>query len=294
MEKISEENRYPHSADLFKFCKEALSIKHNFEVKVIDQHVGSILGYDPADCSHWKKGKKNIKSLQTINTIADHLSIDSRLISDIVSGKMDLEESIQEYKGFGPFSLSPRYYDDLKREYFKNPSKYSSNGQVIPFESVADTQRETSQKIISQLLAEADVQTVPVLIPELSQAMPQLKIIEGTVESGKLVSLSKTQDGKFVITHRAGEMKPHIRFLIAREIGRVSLYPENVTDDSEELTVAATNVFAMLLLLPTTLMQIATSQADVTRDLVQQLSEMFWVSRSVVNARLKDFFQNGN
>ena len=58
--KKSAENRYPHSAELFRFCKEALNIKHNFEVKVIDQHVGAILGYDPADCSHWKKGKKNM------------------------------------------------------------------------------------------------------------------------------------------------------------------------------------------------------------------------------------------
>jgi len=56
--KKADENRYPHSADLFRFCKEALNIKHNFEVKVIDQHVGAMLGYDPADCSHWKKAKR--------------------------------------------------------------------------------------------------------------------------------------------------------------------------------------------------------------------------------------------
>ena len=59
MKKV-EANRYPHSATLFRFCKEALEIRYDGNVKVIDQDVGAILGYDPADCSHWKKGKKNI------------------------------------------------------------------------------------------------------------------------------------------------------------------------------------------------------------------------------------------
>jgi len=75
MKKV-EANRYPHSATLFKFCKEALEIRYDGNVKVIDQDVGAILGYDPADCSHWKKGKKNIRSLSTLRSIADHLNVD--------------------------------------------------------------------------------------------------------------------------------------------------------------------------------------------------------------------------
>ena len=55
------ESRYPNSAVLFQFCKQVLHIRYEHNVKVIDQDVGAILGYDPADCSHWKKGKKNIK-----------------------------------------------------------------------------------------------------------------------------------------------------------------------------------------------------------------------------------------
>ena len=61
MKKIME-NRYEHSATLFKFCKEALKIRYSGNVKVIDQDVGAFMGYDPADCSHWKKGKKNIRT----------------------------------------------------------------------------------------------------------------------------------------------------------------------------------------------------------------------------------------
>ena len=51
--------KYPHSANLFQFCRKVLD--HKFGgIRVIDQDVGQILGFDPADCSHWKKGKKNI------------------------------------------------------------------------------------------------------------------------------------------------------------------------------------------------------------------------------------------
>src|SRR5210317_2210482 len=100
MMKKVEVNRYPHSATLFKFCKEALEIRYEGNVKVIDQDVGSILGYDPADCSHWKKGKKNIHALSTLRSIADHLSLDENLLVEIAAGKIGLEEALFEYRGY--------------------------------------------------------------------------------------------------------------------------------------------------------------------------------------------------
>ena len=31
--------------------------------KLHDQEIGAILDFNPSDCSHWKKGEKNIKSI---------------------------------------------------------------------------------------------------------------------------------------------------------------------------------------------------------------------------------------
>merc|ERR1712072_83889 len=104
MKKV-EANRYPNSATLFRFCKEALEIRYKGNVKVIDQDVGAILGYDPADCSHWKKGKKNIRSLTTLKSIANHLNIDERLLIDIAGGKIQLQEAVFEFKGYGNFNM---------------------------------------------------------------------------------------------------------------------------------------------------------------------------------------------
>jgi len=326
--KKSAENRYPHSAELFRFCKEALNIKHNSEVKVIDQHVGSILGYDPADCSHWKKGKKNIKSLQTVNTIAAHLEIDSRFVTDIISGKSDLEESLQEFKGYGPLALSGRYQDEVKREFFRNPAKYSAGGEARGLEQATSLARDVSLTLTRELLAAADVQSLPLMLPELTEALAmRVKLQEApregesAIAENKLVELSREGDLP-VVRWRAGEMKPHVRTLIAREIGRVLLQANgwgaveadtpagaslaggrtgmpNMTaasgaSDLDELTNARMNLFAGLLLVPGPLLQKATRSVNHSRDIVGQLADMFWVGRTVMNARLKDFVEHGN
>ena len=129
MKKV-EANRYPHSATLFKFCKEALEIRYEGNVKVIDQDVGAILGYDPADCSHWKKGKKNIRALATLKSIAEHLNIDERLLIDIASGRVGLNEAVFEFKGYGMFGLQGKSLENLKKEFFKNPAKWQPDGSV--------------------------------------------------------------------------------------------------------------------------------------------------------------------
>lgn len=290
--KKADENRYPTSAQLFKFCKEALNIKHNFEVKVIDQHVGGILGFDPADCSHWKKGKKNIKSLRVVNTIAEHLEVDPRIVTDLISGRADLEESIQEYKGYGAFSLSQKYYDELKREYFRNPARFTIGGEARSFEQVTDLLRDSSLAVVDELLRKAEVASCPVLIPELAAALPGIEF-RAEAELPEAVAKATQEGARFVIRYRDGEMKPHIRFLLAREIGR-ALLSNQLTDTEDELVSARINHFALLLLMPTSLLQPLMRQLDPTQDLVGQLAEFFWVSRSIVNLRLRDFFAFGN
>ena len=54
--KKTAENRYPHSATLFRFCKEALEIRYDGNVKVIDQDVGAILGQHTRE--HGRRGKR--------------------------------------------------------------------------------------------------------------------------------------------------------------------------------------------------------------------------------------------
>ena len=65
--------------------------------KVNDQEVGSILNFNPSDCSHWKRGEKNVKSVFALTTLAAALKVESGLIFDIASGAIDLDEAYFEY-----------------------------------------------------------------------------------------------------------------------------------------------------------------------------------------------------
>src|SRR5690349_1162607 len=160
--KKTAENRYPHSATLFKFCKEALEIRYEGNVKVIDQDVGAILGYDPADCSHWKKGKKNIRALSTLRSIADHLSIDERLLIDIASGKIGLGEAVFEYKGYGHFSLQGHHLENLKKEFFKNPNKWQKEGRIASFEELFALDRQGVAEVTREILAQGKFEEAPI------------------------------------------------------------------------------------------------------------------------------------
>ncbi len=274
--KISEDNRHTSSATLFQFCKEALNIKHNYEVKVIDQHVGAILGFDPADCTHWKKGKRNVRSIHIINAIAEHLEVDPRVITDIVSGVASLEESLQEYRGYGAFELS-----QLEPQFLRDGD---------------NLRREESRLLAQEILQKADIRSCPVMIPELFSALSNIRFLEEEKDdtvSHALVTAEKAENC-YVIRVRKGDMRPHIRFLTAREIGRIFLYPELTSEHNDSVVAAQLNTFAMQILIPATLLQVATREATNTQDLVEQLSNFFWLGRSVINARIKDFFRHGN
>jgi hypothetical protein len=287
--KRTDENRYPQSAELFKFCKEALNIKHAFEVKVIDQHVGAILGFDPADCSHWKKGKKNIKSLDTVKAIAQHLDISERNILDIIAGRADVEESLYEYKGYGQSALSSKQIDDLKREYFKNTSKYQSALGVQAFDELIDLKREATVAFAEEFLLRARVNSLPVMIPEIFEVLDSsLMLVEGTPQQSSAL-LVETQNGATTLTWRAGDMKPFLRFLIAREIGRHVLIGTQPMPELQPLIDIRLNIFASALLMPSSLLQAALRHSDPSCDLIEQMSVLFWVPRSVAAARLKDF-----
>ncbi len=290
--KKMEANKYPHSATLFQFCKQALAIKYEGNVKVIDQDVGAILGYDPADCSHWKKGKKNVKALPIIKQIADYLHVDEKLIIDITSGKIGLDEALFEYQGYGDFHVSQRYLDSMKKEYFRNPQKWGhKNGVLKSFEEIFDVQRTLIETQVETLFNRTDIKEAPVYLPELIGLFPDINLVP-VDDLPSYVDVTFA-DGKFSIRHQAGETKPYLRFLIAKELAKVVLFPERVKDGwktqmtkVEEIRI---NIFAACILIPSHILKREVEKINITMDLVEQLAELFWVSKGLVNHRLKDF-----
>ncbi len=298
MKKMAE-NRYPHSATLFKFCKEALEIRYEGNVKVIDQDVGAILGYDPADCSHWKKGKKNIRALATLRTIADHLNIDERLLIDVASGKVGLEEAVFEYRGYGAFALQGRSLENLKKEFFKNPSKWQTENTLKSFEELFDVDRPAVVRAAEAVLAAGNFSEAPIYLPEVCQLFPNIKLVsEETMEAPIVVEVAG--EGEAAVTSvrfRGSDMRPYVRFLLAKELFKHLCRTNNkicapFAGSPAEIIDVQANIFAGILLVPGKLLRKEVEAIDSSLDIVLQLAETFWTSKALMNQRLRDYMEH--
>ncbi len=298
MKKIAE-NRYPNAATLFRFCKEALEIRYEGNVKVIDQDVGAILGYDPADCSHWKKGKKNIRSLNTLRTIADHLAIDERLLIDIAAGKVGFDEAIFEYRGYGAFALQGRTTENLKKEFFKDPTRYRSEESKLTFEDLFDVDRPGVSKAVQTLIENCKFEEAPIYIPEIVQSFVNFKVIADETITEAVAVRTEGEGTSQVVTvlYKGSEMRPYLRFLVARELFKFLTNTKNPLVDglrncpAEVLEIRA-NLFAGLLLVPGKMLRKEVEKVDTAKDIVTQLADTFWVSKAMMNQRLRDYMEN--
>lgn len=298
--KKTAENRYPHAATLFKFCKEALEIRYEGNVKVIDQDVGAILNYDPADCSHWKKGKKNIRALATLRSIADHLAIDERLLIDIAAGKVTLEEAVFEYRGYGDFVLNGRNLDNLKKEFFRNPTKWQpENSHHKTFEELFDVDRPKIVEAVKGILEKGVFTEAPLYIPEIFRLIPQVTLMEDAALPQAVHTTMQEVEGSktYVIKYR--EMRPYTRFLLAKELFLCLVNLEyglckEFKQSPQEVLEIQSNIFAGLILVPGYMLKKEVDMIDSSMDLVAQLSETFWVSKALMNQRLRDYLDQLN
>ena len=299
MKKV-EANRYPHSATLFRFCKEALEIRYDGNVKVIDQDVGAILGYDPADCSHWKKGKKNIRALGTLRSIADHLNIDERLLIDIASGRVGLDEAVFEYKGYGQFDLDGKVLENLKKEFFKNPTRWQGSDDIRSFEELFDVNRPKVMKVAEAVLNAGSFTEAPIYIPEVLQLYSSIEIIAKDDENMEPYSVIREGEGADLttkITFKGPEMRPYVRFLVAKDLFKhLAKSGNNIAidfkDTPEEVLDIQANIFAGCLLVPANLLRSEVERINSSLDIVMQLADTFWISKALMNQRLRDYMEN--
>ena len=88
--------KFPNSVQLFKFCQKVLMAQKGG--KVHDQEVGSILNFNPSDCSHWKRGEKNVRSVFSLAKLAETLQLETTLVHDLASGAVGLDEAYYEWQ----------------------------------------------------------------------------------------------------------------------------------------------------------------------------------------------------
>ncbi|MGY3802749.1 hypothetical protein ACWNT8_01590 [Pigmentibacter ruber] len=268
MRKLQEAVRFPQSVQLFRFCFRVLELRQPND-KVHDQDLGSILNYNPSDTSHWKRGKKAIRNVQSLENLAKALDVDLEIIQDLADGHVDLDEAWCDFCDA----------EEERRLSLEEPG-------------VRIERRDRSleiEKVAQEILAKANVTSVPVHIPELISAFPFIQLMPGDV-SDKLARSSRVRPGHYAIRFRKGDIRAHTRTAIAREIARIVLLSERekfkFTSRCETLSQAEIVDFANALLVPREALAVEIQKISTRVNMVKALADLFWAPKSVIRSRL--------
>ena len=287
--------KYPHSASLFQFCRKVLD--HKFGgIRVIDQDVGQILGFDPADCSHWKRGKKNIRSIQAMKSIAEHLGVDEKLVVDIASGEVNDLEAFYEYAGYGGLSVNKDLMETAKKDFYKKNTNTWTREKDLEFRDFFNLNEDLIDKIVESIHTQIDFSEAPLYLPEIAAGYATLSLSpkEGITEP----MVTKDEANNTLIAFPADEkMRPYIRFQIAKAMAPYFFDLENMKiptelgSHGEHVMDIQSNIFAAKLLTPAALIRKELRSVDTAKDVVTQLAEIFWVSKLFMNKRLKTILE---
>lgn len=304
MRKVNE-IKYPNSARLFNFCKSVLDIKFG-NSRVIDQDVGQILGFDPADCSHWKKGRKNVKSIDSIKAIAAHLGVDERFVIDVAMGELTDQEALSEYRGLGGMEISSEFIETIRKDWQRKKSHTWNSELETELKKFFTVDYAAVDRVVDQILAKINFVEAPLFLPEIPHVFTGMKIVEHSPMSAEVSSgfsgapiAKSVMGGSFEIHCEAGSLKrPIIRFQIAREMAKY--FVDHVVDvqsvfykeNEKYIREIYGNVFASRLLVPAKAVREEMKKLDLRKDVVTQLSEIFWVSRTLMNRRLRDILSS--
>lgn len=247
--------------------------------KINDQDIGSILNFNPSDCSHWKKGEKNVKSVFALDTLARELGVEVTLIHDIASGAIGLEEAYFEYTEASHFGSAYRQ-------------------ALILGEKVVNEQRQRVERFVTSLHQRTEFRTPPLYLPEILRFFTFITA-QTTDMMDKLSRVLRTRPQQYVIQYRKGELKPQTRMSIAFDLARILLEGERERFQSElgnlreELSTFERTVFVATLLVPKTMLSDELAKIDARKNVVAELAVAFWVPKSLVSFQLQDSFREG-
>lgn len=267
--------KFPHSVQLFKFCQKVLAEKK--QGKIHDQEVGAILDFNPSDCSHWKRGEKNVKSVFSLSKLAETLEVDIALLYDLASGSVSLDESYYEH------SEAKNIKDSL--------TKIKSYRFTEGF-------RERIGKVRSfvwELHERAEYKTPPLYLPEVFRFFPYVRM-QPVDMIEKLSRILRTKPGHYTIQFKKTELKPQTRMSIVQNFAKILLEGERDRFPSlgaydEEYIREEELAFVAEVLLPKTLLQEELAKLDVRRNLILELSSIFWAPKLLVGYQLQNILE---
>lgn len=269
--------KFPHSVQLFKFCQKVMM--HQKGSKVRDQEVGSILNFNPSDCSHWKRGEKNVRSVFALAKLAEALSVETALIHDITSGSADLDEAFFEYQ-------EARSYRSLKEQ-----------SQAATEENL-NAARSRVLEFVQQIQQECDFQTPPLYLPEVMRTFAFIST-QPVEMLDKLSRILRVKAGQYCIQYKKGELKAQTRMSMVKDLARIIFEGERERFPEFGAVVPGLlayeqQLFVANLLLPRSLILQEMSKMDGRKNVIAELAAIFWVPKSLVSFQLQDLVSEAN
>ncbi len=266
--------KFPSSIQLFKFCQKILSLKSKKKVK--DQDIGSILGFNPSDCSHWKRGEKNVRSVFSLAKIATALEVDQALIHDLAAGVCNLDEAYFEY-------LDSSTY----RQHVTLAQESGAIGEV----------RARIENFVRSLHGQINFQTAPLYVPELTRQFSFITI-QSMEMIDRLSRILRTKPNHYTIQFKKGDLRPQTRLSMVKDIGRILLEPERArfpelgSLDKNTLGYEL-NIFAAELLAPKAMVRNEMAGLDSRKNIIAELGAVFWVPKSLISLQVEELVRFG-
>jgi hypothetical protein len=270
--------KFPNSVQLFKFCQKVLLAKRG--VKVHDQEVGAILNFNPSDCSHWKRGEKNVKSVFAMAKLSETLGIEATLIHDIASGAVGLDEAFYEH------NESKSIKSAIER----------ALGEASPEEIKAA--RVRAEAFARELQVQSDFTTAPLYLPEVLRFFSFITS-QPTEMMDRLSRILRVKPGHYVIQYRKGELRPQTRLSMTKDLARIAFQGERARfpelgSMQPNLVGYEEMVFAAALLVPKSMLLDELSKLDSRKNVISELSSLFWVPKSLIGFQMQDILRSGS
>ncbi|NDE13431.1 hypothetical protein EBZ80_00680 [bacterium] len=266
--------KFPNSVQLFKFCLKVMGQQRNG--KINDQEVGHILDFNPSDCSHWKRGEKNVKSVFALAKLAEALRVDQGILHDLASGASGLDEAFFEYN-----------------------EGLAIREAVLACSQLTQAEVESARRriadFVSQLHAQSEFTTPPLYLPEVLRFF-SFVTTQPVEMVDRLSRVLRTKPGYYSIQFRKGELKSQTRMSVARDLARIILdserarFPE-LGDLNPQLLAFEQIVFAANLLAPKSLMQVELNRLDVRRNVVAELASLFWAPKALIGFQIQEILR---
>jgi hypothetical protein len=294
--------RFPHAANLFKFCRYILAHKVGGGGRVIDQDVGHLLSLDPTDCSHWKSGKKDIASVHALRALSEHLHIDEQLVMEVASGGLDPVEGFYECMSYGAFGMDPSILAQAKKAFFRKTVE-EGRPHEAEFQRWFIPNRLAIQTCVAQIHQTLDYREAPLYLHEIPGHYPHIRLVAVADQeslapaspSAQVPIHSHFKGSSLVITYpKASEVKAFMRFHIAKEMAAAFLekktFPQELQPYADHIWSQESHLFAAYLLAPDALLKKEIRSIPASGDLLVKLAEVFWMSKLFMNQRLKMLF----